>query len=414
MMQWTKVLQTLAHLAVVFPAENEPAWRWLRLAAMVMACVPLVYYVVAMLAARRFFSRKDTGAQGDYTPALSVLKPVRGVDFASYENFRSFCLQDYPDYEILFCVTDLADAAVPLVQRLVEEFPQQRIRLLSGAPQLGSNGKVNNLVLLAKEARYELLVQSDGDVRVGRNYLKKLTSPFRDPEMGVVSCLYRGVTQANLWAETEALGVATDFSAGVLVANWMEGVTFALGASVAVTKKWLAATGGYEALTNVLADDYEIGNRVARAGGKVMVSQEIVKTMYPKMTFAEFWEHQSRWARTVRLCRPASYVGLLFTHGLPWACVGAAASGSTLGAGIFLAAYLLLRLAMARVVGVWGLRDESARNKWWLIPLRDGLHFAVWVGSFFSSRITWGDQEFRLKSNGEMVAVGRANLEKSR
>jgi ceramide glucosyltransferase len=297
---------------------------------------------------------------------------------------------------------------------LMSEYPRRSIRLLSGAPQLGSNRKVNNLALLAREAKYELLVQSDGDVRVSSNYLRELAAPFEHAQTGVVSCFYRGVSQPNLWAQIEALGAATDFSAGVLVADWMEGVTFALGASVATTKTWLGRIGGYQALANVLADDYEIGNRVGKAGGRVMVSREVVWTMYPALTFKKFWEHQSRWARTVRLCRPASYIGLLFTHGLPWAFAGALASRSAFGALLSLVAYLVLRLLVAWTVGVWGLRDETARRKLWLVPLRDALHFAVWVASFFSNRITWGEAEFHLTSNGEMVALGPPATEKGR
>jgi ceramide glucosyltransferase len=344
---------------------------------------------------------------------VSVLKPVRGVDFASYENFRSFCLQDYAKYEILFCVNDLDDAAVPLIRRLTEEFPQRSIRLLSNAPQLGSNHKVNNLALLASQAKFELLVQSDGDVRVGANYLREMAAPFERAETGVVSCFYRGVTQKNLWAEIEALGVATDFSAGVLMADWMEGVTFALGASVATTKTWLGKIGGYEGLAKVLADDYEIGNRVTKAGGQAMLSREVVETMYPAQTFAEFWAHQMRWARTVRLCRPTSYAGLLFTHGLPLAIAGAIVSRSAAVALLFMAAYVGLRLAVAETVGVWGLRDKTARRKWWLLPLRDLLQFAVWVGSFFSNRIIWGDAEFELSANGEMATIGKVAAKKS-
>src|SRR5882724_1246310 len=380
---------------------------------MLTACVPLGYYVIATLAAVRFFSREPKKRLSSYTPPATILKPVRGVDFASYENFRSFCLQDYPEYEILFCVNDLDDAAVPLIRRLAEEFPQRSIRLLSSAPQLGSNHKVNNLAMLASNAKYELLAQSDGDVRVGHNYLREMAAPFERAATGVVSCFYRGVTQKNLWAEIEALGVATDFSAGVLVADWMEGVTFALGASVTTTKTWLGKIGGYEGLANVLADDYEIGNRVAKAGGQVMLSREVVETMYPAQTFAEFWAHQMRWARTVRLCRPASYVGLLFTHGLPLAIAGAIVSRSAMGAWLFAAAYVGLRLAVAETVGVWGLRDETARRKWWLLPLRDVLQFAVWVGSFFSNRIIWGDAEFELSANGEMAAIGKVGAKKS-
>jgi ceramide glucosyltransferase len=385
---------------------------WLA-AVLLIACVPLAYYVAATLAAVQFFSRERKKTLGSYQPPVSVLKPVRGVDFASYENFKSFCLQNYPEYEILFCVNDLDDAAVALIHRLAEEFPQRSIRLLSNAAQIGSNRKVNNLALLAREAKYELLVQSDGDVRVGANYLREMAAPFEQVETGVVSCLYRGVTEKNVWAEMEALGVATDFSAGVLVAAWTEGVTFALGASAATTKMWLHKIGGYEALANVLADDYEIGNRVAKAGGRVMLSREVVETMYPALTFGKFWQHQMRWARTVRLCRPASYVGLLFTHGLPFAIAGAVASRSAAGVLLFIAAYVVLRLTMSRTAGVWGLRDETARRKWWMLPLRDLLQFAVWVGSFFSDRIVWGEAEFKLSKNGEMVAIRNANAEKS-
>jgi ceramide glucosyltransferase len=190
-------------------------------------------------------------------------------------------------------------------------------------------------------------------------------------------------------------------------------VTFALGASVATTKVWLAKIGGYQALANALADDYEIGNRVAKAGGRVMVSREVVETMYPAMPFSKFWEHQIRWSRTVRLCRPASYIGLLFTHGLPWAILGVMASRSLFAAAAFISAYLVLRLSLAWTVGVWGLHDETARRKWWLVPLRDAVHFAVWLASFFSNRITWGDQEFRLSANGEMAAIAAVESEKS-
>jgi ceramide glucosyltransferase len=398
-------------LALAGPLGNS-ALQYARDAILLIACLPLAYYVVATLAAVRFFSSERKKTLGSYTPPVSILKPVRGVDFASYENFKSFCLQDYPEYEILFCVNDLDDAAVPLIRRLAEEFPQRSIRLLSKTTQIGSNRKVNNLVLLAREAKYELLVQSDGDVRVGANYLRELAAPFERAETGVVSCFYRGVTQKNIWAEIEALGAATDFFGGVLVADWMEGVTFALGASVATTKTWLGKIGGYEALANVLADDYEIGNRLAKAGGRVMLSGEVVETMYSAATFGEFWEHQVRWARTVRLCRPASYLGLFFTHGLPLTILGAIVSRSASGALLFIAAYAALRLAMAGTVGVWGLRDEMARRKWWLLPVRDLLQFAVWVGSFFSDRIVWGDAEFALNANGEMVAVGSANSKK--
>ena len=380
---------------------NLPISVW-RLLILLLALAPLGYYLAAALAAVRFFTRERAKQLPDFAPPVSVLKPVHGIDFATYENFASFCQQDYPGYEILFCVNELSDPAVAIIQKVMADFPERPIRILSGAAQIGSNRKINNLVLLAREARHEILVQSDGDVRVGPNYLREVVAPFRDPSVGVVSCLYRGIAQNNLWAQLEAVGAASDFMAGALVAGWKEGVTFALGASVTTTKSWLAKIGGYEALANLLADDYEIGNRVHKAGAKVLLSREPVWTMYPAQTARGFWEHQVRWARTIRLVRPASFLGLLFTHGLPLALLAAAVAPAAWISAAYLLAYLVLRLVMAWVVGVWGLQDEVLRRKLWLVPLRDLLHFAVWLAAFTSHRIKWGGLEFELR-NGQMI-----------
>jgi len=379
-----------------------------RLAILLLALAPLGYYLVATIAAWRFFKRERARTLPDFTPPVSLLKPVRGVDFATHENFTSFCQQNYPEYEILFCVNELSDPAVPVIRQVMAEHPERRIRLLSGAAQLGSNRKVNNLALLASEAQHEILVQSDGDVRVGPNYLREVVAPFHDASVGVASCFYRGIAEKNLGAELEAVGASSDFFAGALVADWMEGVMFALGASVTTSKKWLEKIGGYEALANLLADDYEIGNRVHQAGGRVLLCREMVWTMYPAQTARSFWEHQIRWARTVRLVRPASFFGLLFTHGLPWALLAAVVAPAAWISAGFLFAYVLLRFVMAWVVGGWGIGDEVLREKFWLIPLRDLLNFAVWLGSFASNRVQWGGAVFAIR-NGEMVGVSASD-----
>ncbi|HXR33491.1 MAG TPA: bacteriohopanetetrol glucosamine biosynthesis glycosyltransferase HpnI [Verrucomicrobiae bacterium] len=373
-----------------------------RLLILLLALAPLGYYLAGILAAFRFFARARAKQLPDFTPPVSVLKPVHGIDFASYENFGSFCRQDYPDYEILFCVNELSDPAVAIIEKVIADFPERSIRILFGAAPIGSNRKINNLVLLARGARHEILLQSDGDVRVGPNYLHEVVAPFRDPAVGVVSCLYRGIAQNNLWAQLEAVGAASDFIAGALVAGWKEGVTFALGASVATTKSWLVKIGGYESLANLLADDYEIGNRVYKVGGRVLLSREPVWTMYPAQTARGFWEHQVRWARTIRLVRPASFLGLLLTHGLPLALLAAAVAPAAWIGAVYLLGYLVLRLAMAWVVGVWGLQDAVLRRKLWLVPLRDLLHFAVWLAAFASHRIKWGGLEFELR-DGQMI-----------
>jgi ceramide glucosyltransferase len=379
---------------------NLPISFW-RISILVLALAPLAFYIVATIAALRFFTRERAKNLPDFTPPVSILKPVHGVDFASYENFASFCTQDYPAYEILFCVNELSDPAIAVIQEIMADFPDRPIRILSGAAQLGSNRKINNLVLLAREAHHEILVQSDGDVRVSPNYLREVVAPFRDSSVGVVSCLYRGIAQENLWAQLEAVGAASDFMAGAIVASGKKGVTFALGASVTTTKTWLAKIGGYEMLANLLADDYEIGNRVHKAGGKVLLSREAVSTMYPAQTPHSFWEHQVRWSRTVRLVRPASFLGLLFTHGLTLALLAAAVAPAAWISAAYLAAYLVFRLTMAWVAGVWGLRDDVLRRKLWLVPLRDLIYFAVWLAAFTSNRIQWRGQEFVLR-DGQM------------
>jgi ceramide glucosyltransferase len=368
------------------------------------AAAPLAYYVFASVAAVRFFTSERKRVLPDFTPPLSLLKPVRGVDFASYENFASFCRQDYPDYEILFAMNAESDAALPLVRRLIAEFPERRIRVFIGAAQLGANKKVNKLVLLAREAQHEILVMTDGDVRVGPQYLREVAAPFAESATGAVTSFYRGVAEANLGAELEAVGAASDFFAGVLMAWWMEGMTFALGASIVTTKAWLRKIGGLEPIANMHSDDYELGHRIAQAGGNVRLSREAVWTMYPAASLGSFWQHQVRWARTVRLCRPLSYLGLIFTHGLPWAILAALAAHTRAAAGAYLLSYLVLRTAMAYIVGVWGVGDEVLQRKLYLVPLRDALNVAIWLGSFASNRIRWGDSEFAMEE-GRMVAL---------
>jgi ceramide glucosyltransferase len=380
-----------------------------RDAVLLLAAAPLVYYVLAMVAALRFFRDARARVLPNYTPAVSVLKPVLGIDFASHENFSSFCLQDYPEYEILFAVNGDSDPAVPLIRRIIADFPERKIRLLVGAEHLGANRKVNKLARLAREARHEVLVLTDGDVRVGPHYLREVTAPLADRRIGAVTSFYRGIAKKNLGAEIEAVGASSDFFAGVLMAGWMEGITFALGASIATTKEWLGKMGGFEAIADALADDYDLGHRIAKAGGEVVLSREAVWTAYPAQSLRGFWDHQVRWARTVRLCRPLSYIGLLFTQGLPWALLAAVVAPAKWISAAYLMAYAILRLAMAWTVGVWGVGDELLRRKIWLVPLRDAIHFVIWLASFGSNHIRWGGVEYVIRQGRMAPLAGGEN-----
>jgi|SRR5579864_808941 len=374
-----------------------------RDALLFLAAVPFVYYLLAILAALRFFGRKQDQTP-EYCPPASLLKPVRGADFGSRENFASFCKQDYPEYEILFAVNDESDPAVPLVRQIMAEFPRRRIRLFTSAEELGANRKVNKLATLAREARYDVLVLTDGDVRVRPNYLREAVAPLREAKIGAVTSFYRAITQENFYAKLEAIGASSDFFAGVLMARWKEGNRFALGASIATTKEWVRKMGGFEAIADTLADDYELGLRIAKAGGEIVLSHETVWTMYPAQTLRTFWEHQLRWARTVRSCRPLEYLGLLFTQGLSWTLLAVLVAPAWWVAGAYLAAYAILRFGMAWTVGVWGVGDKVLRRNLWLVPIRDAIHFVVWLASFGSNRIRWNSVEYAIRK-GQMVPV---------
>lgn len=383
--------------------SHSALWRDVVL---LLAAVPLVYYPLAMVAAFRFFRSKQEPTRTEHHPPASLLKPLRGVDFGSYENFASFCKQDYPEYEILFAVNDENDPAVPLIRQIMAEFPRRKIRLFTSRENLGVNRKVSKLAMLAREAQHDVLVLTDGDVRVGPNYLREVVAPFHEKKIGAVTSFYRAIAQENVGAKLEAIGAASDFFAGVLLARWKEGVRFALGASIATTKEWLRKMGGFEALADTLADDYELGLGIFKAGGEIVLSHETVWTMYPAQTFRGFWDHQLRWARTVRLCRPLSYLGLLFTQGLPWTVLAVLLAPAPWIAGAYFSAYLVLRLAMAGTVGVWGVGDEVLKRNLWLVPARDAVYFLVWLASFASNRIRWDSVDYTIR-RGQMVPTRR-------
>jgi ceramide glucosyltransferase len=263
---------------------------------------------------------------------------------------------------------------------------------------------VNKLIRLASEARHDILVINDSDVRVGPEYLRGVVAPFRDPAVGLTTAMYRAETCGSLGAELEAVGITSQFHAGVLTAWLLEGVKFALGATMACTRKALDGIGGFAALADYHSDDYELGSRIAAAGYRVGLLREPVTLVYGRMSFREFAAHQLRWALNTRFARPGGHFGLLFTFGLPWAIVAAAVAPAPWIAAAYLVAYVVLRLAAAWTVGVWGLGDELLRRRLWLVPLRDATGFVTWVGSYFFTRIRWRGSEFNIV-DGKLVPV---------
>jgi ceramide glucosyltransferase len=374
------------------------AWGAIRAALLLVALAPFGYYILAIIAARRFFAKRLLPLAADFTPPVSILKPIYGLDREAYENYASFCRQDYPAFEILFCVSDDLDPAVPVIQKIIVDFPERPIRLLVGSESLGASDKVNKLCRMVREARHEIVIVTDSDVRVDPGFLRAIAAAFRDPEVGGVTCLYRGLTDGSFAAGLEAMGNSTDFAAGVLV-NWLGGkIDFMLGAVMATTKKNLAEIGGFEALVDYFCDDFELGNRIAKNGFRIELSTFPVSIVYPRETLSEAFRHQVRWNLSIRYSRPAGHLGLIFTQGLPWTILAALVAPSVAIALAYVAAYVVLRSEMARTIGVWGLQDRALRAKLALLPVRDAFAFVVWLASFFPQRIRWRDKDFYVRN----------------
>jgi ceramide glucosyltransferase len=386
-----------------------PAFTKVRWAVLALALGPLFYYLIGIYSAWRFFrvahaAPRQTPLADAQAPAVSVLKPVRGLDPNAYENFASFCRQNYPEFEILFAVNDAEDPVVPIVRKVIADFPERSIRLIQIAERLGANTKVSNLCLLVREGGHDLLVITDSDVRVDPGYLRNVAAMFRDPGVGGVTALYRGRDNFQFVAAIDCVGSSAAFCGAALVARELEGLKFMMGSTMATTKERLAEIGGFEAMVDLHSDDYELGRRIADRGHRIELLPEPVWMAFPTQTLNAYLRHELRWAIGIRNIRPGGHFGMLFTHGLPWAIAAACVAPSAAIGAVYLGAYFALRFAMAWAVGVWGLHDPVLRRRFWLLPVRDLLSFFVWLASFAMNRIEWRGSSFTLEK-GRMIPV---------
>ena len=383
--------------------------KFIQLIAVLGAFSSLGYYLMCLLSAAKFLRERKTsraGGSGERTRPVSILKPLKGTDPEMYESLRSHCLQDYPDYEILFGIGDADDSAADMVKRLEAEFPQRTIQLVTCPENLGANTKLSNLAQMLPSARYEFLLVNDSDIRVEPDYLRRVIAPLADRKVGMVTCLYRGVPAATLGSRLESLGISTDFSAGVLVARQVEGgIHFGLGSTLAFRRHELEAIGGFHAFVDYLADDYEIGRRIAERGLEVRLSETVVETFVPPYSVREFLLHQLRWARSVRDSRPWGYLGLGLTFGLAWSLLTLASAHTATWASALLAVTLAMRMIVASVVGRLVLRDRHVLRLLWLLPLRDLVAMLLWLASFTGHTVTWRGVAFRLK-DGKLGRIG--------
>jgi ceramide glucosyltransferase len=370
----------------------------------------LAYLLLALWSARDFVHHwQRRSLDVGHTPDVTILKPVKGIDHRMYAGLVSHCQQQYAgNFEIIFGVSNLDDPAAAEIERLRADFPDIAIRLVECRERLGTSSKVSNLVQMLRHARYEHILINDSDICVTPHYLTRVMACFADPHVGMVTAPYIGRTAESgpgltLWSRLEALGISTDFFPGVLTARKLEGgIRFGLGSTLATSKAALAKAGGLEPLVEYLADDYEMGERIANAGYRVELCSEVVETTVPAYQFGGFCDHQLRWARSTRDSRKFGYLGLGITYALPWAMMTCIASGLALWSLSLLSVVLLARVAVALSVGVGVLRDGQVLRDLYLLPLRDFFGLGFWAWSFAGDTVVWRGELFHLR-NGRIT-----------
>jgi ceramide glucosyltransferase len=377
-----------------------------RDALLCVAAIPFIYYGIALFSSWRFFARSSGAPRGQsaFSPPVSILKPVRGLDPEAYQNFVSFCRQDYPVYEIVFCVGDRSDPVLPIIQKVIADFPQQDIRVLFGSGREATNDKVAKLARLAKEAKYETLVINDSDVRAEPQYLRTIVAPLADPKVGAVTCFYVPTDETTFVQKLQTIGMYSDFYPGIVVAWQLDGVKFALGPTIATSRARLAEFGGYETIENRPADDLLVGRLIAEQGHEVKLLSYSVLTVADFQSLHDLFLKRLRWMVVMRHMRPSGHLGLIFTWGLPWSLFAAAIAPNAFVGGAFLVAYLAVRMAMTLQVASVGLKQRVPWQGLALIPLWDAMAFVIWLASFTRSTIRWRDRDYYIR-NGELVPV---------
>jgi ceramide glucosyltransferase len=384
----------------------------LSFAVLGIAIIPFVYYCIALYSTWRFFRRSGEmlSSTARFTPPVSILKPVRGLDHEAYENFASFCQQDYPEYEIVFCLGDHRDPVMDVIEKVRRDFPDCPIRVLVGVEREATNDKVAKLARLANEAKYETLVINDSDVRAEKTYLRTIIAPLADPEVGAVTCFYVPTDESTLVQHLQSVGMLSDFYAGILVAWQLDGVKFALGPTIATTRTRLAGFGGYRAIENRPADDLLVGRLIADQGYEVRLLPSPILTVADYQSMRDLVLKRLRWIVVMRHMRPWGHIGLIFTLGLPWSVAAVAIWPTTVVAIAYLGGYFGLRCAMTWLVGAWGLKQPISWKKYLLIPVWDAMAFLIWLTSFTRSTIMWRNHEYRIQDGG-LVPVTSVRLQ---
>lgn len=378
------------------------------LAIAVLGTLTSTAFLVLVLVGSWHFARKRRRLRSApaYLPPISVLKPVHGLEPNLEENIESFFCQDFPDFELIFCARQASDPGIQMAQRLSRKHPNVKVRILTCSEPSWTNAKLFSLEKMWKTAAHDLLVISDSDVRVSTNYLREIIKPFANPKVGMTTCMYRGLPAGGFWTELEAFGYSVEMTSGVVVADMLEGMKFALGPTMVVRRECVEALGGFGFMADYCADDYILGNRVAESGMEVVLSHHVIDHMVFHHSFLASMRHQVRWMRSTRFSRPKGHLGTVLTYAMPYGVLGliaGLASGRVMLGWALLGAAFLNRVIQSIAAGYYVAGDRKALTHAFLYPIRDLLGVFLWMGSYLSAKIHWRGEIYRLSTGGLML-----------
>ena len=382
------------------------SWSLLQSICLVPAIAGSIYSILCLLAVWRFRTqpRCSPGYSFSKWPGVTILKPVRGLEKNQEQNLRSACLQDYPEFQVVFSVQDPDDPALPLLKKIGQAFGSKRVSVVIGNRRVGPNGKINNLLGALPYAQYDTLVISDSDVRLKPDYLKAITAPLADPNVGCVCTLYKA-THADRWFEKmELLTLNADFIPSVIFASVTGASKFCLGSSVALRCSSLKEVGGFEALADYLTEDYEMGRRLWTSGKRVAVLPYFVETVVDLENSSRWWNHQVCWDQKTRAAQPAGFFATLLIRSVPFALLFAASRLGDAGGLLVLGGVTGLRLATAAVILWWGLQDREGLRSLALLPLRDLTSVISWLLAFTKKTVSWRGAELMLGHDGRLTS----------
>jgi len=370
-----------------------------------------IYLLLVLVAALRF--RRRPSQAPDFAPPVSLLKPLHGVEPGLREYLESFFQLDYSEFEILFCARRESDPGLLLAREVAQKYPHIPVRFLTCGEPRWPNARCYSLHEMKPLARYDILAITDSDVRVKPDYLREVTQPLRDEKVGLVTCVYRGLAaQGGFWARLEAIGMSVEMTSGVLVAEMLEGMRFALGPSMVVRKRCVDEIGGFEKLGDYYADDFMLGNLVAATGNTVVLSRHVIDHCIVNTSFSKSLSHQWNWMKSTRFSRPKGHLGTGLTYGMPFGLIALSAAlalGKPWLGFAALAWTFLARVAQCALVGGLVVNDREAVRLAFLYPLRDLMGAMLWLASYASKRVGWRDDLFELTTRGVVRLVAGAH-----